>query len=301
MWMRTIVRVIRFVAIVLALVAGGALLVVYVVSQRKLSATYDVPASAVEVRTDDASIARGGHLVRAVGTCTLCHGEDLGGGVYADMGLMGRIVGPNLTPGRGGVGAQFTVTDWVRAIRYGVRRDGTSLVVMPSEVYTFFSDADLGSIIGYLEQVPPVDRELPPTRFGPLGRVLLAAGRLNLLVAPKTHHPGSATGAPPEPTAAYGKYLADVSGCHGCHGFGLSGGRVAGPPDLPLAANLTPAGLADWTDRDFLRAMREGRLPDGRALDEFMPWRSFAAMTDDELRALWLYLRSVPPRATGNK
>ena len=103
------------------------------------------------------------------------------------------------------------------------------------------------------------------------------------------------------PSIEYGRYLAQVSGCHGCHGTGLSGGRVAGPPDLPLASNLTPAGLAAWTEADFVRALREGRRPDGSAINEFMPWRGYGAMTDTELHALWLYLRSVPPRPTGTR
>ena len=76
---------------------------------------------------------------------------------------------------------------------------------------------------------------------------------------------------------------------------------MAGPPDLPLASNLTPAGLGAWTEADFVRALREGRRPDGSAINEFMPWRGYGAMTDSELRALWLYLRSVPPRATGTR
>jgi hypothetical protein len=79
---------------------------------------------------------------------------------------------------------------------------------------------------------------------------------------------------------------------------------VAGPPDLPPVSNLTPdsaTGLAEWTEADLARALRAGRRPDGRAIDGFMPWRTFAEMTDDEIRALWLYLRSVPPRPFGHK
>jgi hypothetical protein len=147
-----------------------------------------------------------------------------------------------------------------------------------------------------------VDRVVPATRFGPLGRALLAAGKLNILVAEKTPALPLGPGVPPAPTAAYGRYLADVTGCHGCHGFGLSGGRVAGPSSIPAAANLTPAGpLAAWTEADFVHALRVGRRPDGSAIDEFMPWRAYAHMTDDELRALWRYLRGVPPKPSGHK
>jgi cytochrome c553 len=288
-------------AVGIALLLAGLPAYVYTVSERALEAVYPAPSTALTLPSDPEALPRGEHLARAVGTCTLCHGDDFGGGIYADEGAIGRIVGTNLTRGRGGIANEFSVDDWVRAIRYGVRRDGTSLLVMPSEVYTFFSDADLAAIIAYIRQVPPVDRELPRSGFGWLGRTLFAFGRLNLLVAPKTHHPADARAAPAAPTAAYGRYLANVSGCHGCHGFGLSGGRVAGPPNLPLAANLTPEGMGDWTEADFVRAMREGRRPDGRELDAFMPWRNFSTMTDTELSALWQYLQSVPPKPTGSK
>lgn len=289
-----------FVVTTAGLVAAGAI-AVYAISERKLTQTYPVPSDRVAVPADANAIARGAHFFKAVGTCALCHAEDGGGTLYADLGRVGVIAGPNLTRGRGGLGASFTDADYVRAIRYGVRRDGTSLIVMPSEVFTHLSDDDLGALIAFIRQLPPVDRELPQTRFGPMGRVLLALGKLNILVAPKTFHDAGTAAAAVAPSVEYGRYLAQASGCHGCHGTGLSGGRVAGPPDLPLASNLTPAGLSGWIEADFVRALRDGRRPDGSAINEFMPWRGYGAMTDAELHALWLYLRSVPPRATGTR
>jgi hypothetical protein len=65
------------------------------------------------------------------------------------------------------------------------------------------------------------------------------------------------------------------------------------------AANLTPAGLGDWTPADFVKVMRTGTRPDGRVLDTFMPWPYYAQMTDDELRAIWLYLQAIPARPSG--
>jgi cytochrome c553 len=290
----------RLGALLAAMVLLG-LAWVFVASERQLSRRYDVALAPVAVPADSAALQRGEHLTRAVATCTLCHGDDLGGAVYADMGAMGIVAGPNLTRGPGGIGSELTDADWVRAIRHGVRRDGTSLIVMPSEVYAHLSDADLGAIVAYLKQLPPVDRVVPATRFGIAGRALLAAGKLNILVAPKTPAAAARPAVPPEPTAEYGRYLADVSGCHGCHGYGLSGGRVAGPANLPLASNLTVAGIGSWRDADFFRALREGLRPDGSTLDDFMPWKVYARMSDDELRALWAYVRSVPAREFGNK
>jgi len=274
---------------------------IYAASEHRLRARYPVPDSALVLDETGATVARGEHLVRSVVACPLCHGDDLGGNVYADMGPIGIVAGSNLTRGRGGVGATFSRADWVRAIRYGVRADGTSLIMMPSEVFTNLSNVDLASIIVYITSVPPVDREPPKSHFAYLGRALLAAGRLSILTAPKTHH-SSATERPDVSSAVQqGRYIADVSGCHGCHGYGLSGGPVAGPPGLPPAANLTPTGLSGWTLQDFARLMRTGRRPDGAPINDFMPWRVYSTMSESELAALWAYLQSVPPRPSGNK
>jgi mono/diheme cytochrome c family protein len=290
----------RALAALVALVLVGAV-AVYAASERRLRRTYDTTVPPVAVPTDSASVARGEHLARSVLSCTLCHGDDFGGRVYVSSSALGTIAGPNLTRGRGGIGGELTAADYARALRRGVRRDGRSLIVMPSEVFTHLSQQDLGAVIAYLQRVPPVDREVPRSHFGPVGRALLAMGKLDILVAGKTPHVTPPDSVPRDTTVAYGRYLADIAGCHGCHGFGLSGGRVAGPPDLPPASNLTPAGIGEWTEADFARVLRHGKRPDGSSVDPFMPWEVFRGMTDAEIHALWLYLRSVPPKPFGNK
>lgn len=89
-------------------------------------------------------------------------------------------------------------------------------------------------MVAHLKQVPPMDREIEPTHLRFAGRAMLAAGRLPLLVAGKTPRVSHRSAIAREESAAYGRYLADIGGCHGCHGRGLSGGRVAGPSYLPL-------------------------------------------------------------------
>jgi mono/diheme cytochrome c family protein len=298
--MRIIIRVLRALGLLLMIAFVCLAIFVFIGSERRLNKKHDMTVKAVAARTDSASIARGEYLFQAI-TCSLCHGEDAGGAIYSQNRLVATMAGTNLTSGRGGVGAQRSDIDYVRAIRRGVRHDGTSLIVMPSEVFTHFADSDLGAILGYLRQLPPVDREVPASGFGPMGRALLAAGKMNILVAPKTPPYEAPADPPPTGTIEYGHYLADVAGCHGCHGYGLSGGRVAGPPGLPPASNLTPTGMGQWTEADFIRAMREGKRPDGSTLDVFMPWTVFRKMTDADLQALWLYLRSVPAKEFGNK
>lgn len=296
-------RVLRFLRTILLLAAlilvvGAA--VVYALSERRLRRRYPVAAASVPVRWDSAGVARGEHLYHTT-TCALCHGEDGGGAVYSDAGPIGLLAGPNLTRGRGGIAELRADADWVLAIRYGIHQDSTSLMVMPSEVFTHLSDADLGALLAYLRQLPPVDRDVPLSHFRWLGRLLLATGRMNILVAPKTPANAERAAVAEGPTVEYGRYLANVSGCHGCHGYGLSGGRVEGPPGIPPASNLTPAGLGEWTEQTFVALMRSGRRPDGSTLHEFMPWRQFSHMTDTELAALWRYLQSVPPKAFGGK
>lgn len=290
----------RLLALVIVLALIGAT-VVYAASERRLRKAYDMTVDSVRVPSDSASIVRGEHLVRNVIDCTLCHGSDLGGAVYSSSPAIGTVAGPNLTRGNGGVGSDYTDMDYVRAIRRGVHRDGTSLIVMPSEVFTHLSQEDLGAVIAFLKQVAPVDRVVPKSGFGPVGRALLASGKMNILVAGKTPRISPPVSVARDTSAAYGKYIADIAGCHGCHGYRLSGGKVAGPPGLPPASNLTPAGIGGWNEADLVRALREGKRPDGTPLDKFMPWEVFRGMTDAEIHALWLYLRTVPARQFGNK
>lgn len=300
-------RLLRWLWTTAALLVSLALLlvaVVYVMSWRRLTRVHAVTVVVPQaIPTDAASIARGQHLAHAVASCALCHGPDLGGQMLGEPGPIGTLAGPNLTRGEGGLGRTFADADWVRGIRHGVHANGTSLLVMPSEAFAFMSEADLAALIAYLKQLPPVDRAMPASALGPLGRALLVAGQLSILVAEKTLAMPYPAAVPSGPTAEYGRYLAGFSGCLGCHGPGLSGGHVDGPPDTPAASNLTPdsTGIQKWTEADFERALRHGVRPDGRPIDVFMPWPNFSGMTDDEVRALWLFIRSMPPKPFGNR
>jgi hypothetical protein len=85
----------------------------------------------------------------------------------------------------------------------------------------------------------------------------------------------------------------------------VSGGRIPGtPPEFPAAQNLTPdtvSGIGKWSEADFQRALRTGRRPDNTEINPAMPWKLAGQMTDEEMHAVWLYLRSVPPRAYAEK
>ena len=275
----------------LGLGALVVLLAIGVVAMGAISATrqrrvYTIAAPGVPIPTDSTSLARGRHLAVAVGTCGSCHGPDLGGQVMVNSPLMARIVAPNLTRGDGGVGARDSDDDLARAIRHGVRRDGTSLIFMPSEAFHGMSDVDLGCLIAYVRSIPPVNRTLPPTSIGPLGRVMHVMG-FPLLSAEIVDHAAPSPQPIPEGTLEYGHYLANVAGCHGCHGHALTGGPVG--PDITVGTH------GSWTEADFARVLRTGRRPDGTQLTDKMPWKNFASMTDSEVHSVWLYVRSLPP------
>lgn len=291
-------RAVKLGVIVTASIAGlaiAAIGTIYGLSAAQLRRSYPLPPQAsLSIDIAGGDLVRGEHLVRAVSLCVECHGEDLGGNQFMDAGPIGIAVGTNLTRGAGGIGAAFTDEDWVLAIRHGLRRNGRSLLIMPSEAYAHYSDADLAAVIAYVKAVPPVDRELPPTTLRLLGRALLAAGKLPMQVAENMPELTQRDAPPAGPTVAYGAYLANVAGCTGCHGPDLTGG-AGGPPGSPLPPNLTPAGnMGKWSEQEFVRSLREGVRPDGTTVNEAMPWKFIGRMTDDELHAIWLYLGSVP-------
>jgi mono/diheme cytochrome c family protein len=301
--MRRIFRWIGIVAAALVIVVLLGAATVAVASWRRISRVHTVNVMVPRtIPTDAAAIERGKHLATAMGSCTFCHGPDLGGQMIQEPSAFATLAAPNLTRGSGGLGGTFTDTDWVRAIRHGIHRDGTSLLVMPSEAFVFMNETDLGDLIAYLKQLPAVDREMPLSRLGPLGRTLLVAGQVSLITdrTPSLPYPPI---VPPGPTPEYGRYLAGYTGCIGCHGPGLSGGHVEGPPGAPPAANITPdpSGLANWTETDFDHALRRGVRKNGTPIDIFMPWPNYSGMTDVEVKALWLYVSSVPAKPFGNR
>lgn len=290
--MRRFAKVAGYVggAVVLLLAVGYT--TAFTVSDRKLAEQYDVALTSVALPADEGAIAWGSHLVHAITGCQDCHGPALAGTVMSDDAVA-VFAAPNLTSGRGGIGAELTDGDWVRAIRHGVRRDGRSLLIMPSYAYASLSDRDLGAMVAYLKQLPPVDNELPEFKLRPLGRALVAAGMFDEeFVAKKVTHRSRYDEVEPGISLEYGQYLATVGGCTSCHRPDLTGGP-SGPPDAPPASDISPAGLAGWDADDFFRAMREGRRPDGSEITEFMPWRALGAMSDDELNAIWLFVQSV--------
>jgi cytochrome c553 len=273
----------------LALLVVLAVVALYAITTRHIGRTYDFPDSPVRAATDSASLGRGRHLVEAIAKCQECHGADMGGKLWVDDPAFGRLAGVNLTSGRGGIG-ELTDADLERALRRGVTRDRRPLIFMPAEAFAALSDEDLAAIIGYLRTLPPVDREMPRPKVGPVARALYLRGNFPLLPVTMIDH-GSSRPAPVSAgvTEEYGEYLATIGGCRGCHGLALAGDAN---PDAP---DITVGRVGGWTEEDFFRSLRQGKRPDGSVIDpEKMPWVRSGQMTDDEIRAVWMYLRALP-------
>jgi mono/diheme cytochrome c family protein len=282
--------------VVLILVAVGT---VYAITSSRMGKTYSKTVPAIAIPTDSASIARGQHLAVAVGKCQACHGDNWAGTVFMNDAGFAKLTSANLTSGKGGVGGTYTDEDWVRSIRYGIGRDGKSLIFMPAEAYTHFSDTDLGQIIAYLKTLPPADIAFTPMRSpGPIMRTIYLVAGFPMLPASVINPDMQRPAVPEAPTKEYGEYLAESGGCKNCHGANLGGGEVEAKP----TPNLTRSGeLGKWSEADFEKVLHTGVRPDGRMLSRLMPWPYMKGLTSVEIGAMWAYLQSVPPAPVASK
>jgi mono/diheme cytochrome c family protein len=289
--------------IALVVVVLGIAGFVFARSELALHDTWTIDEAPLSIPTDADAIARGEHVAVTRG-CPECHEKDFAGKVVMESPPIGRMAAPNVTRGKGGLPADFADRDFEHAIRHGIKPDGHALLFMPARDFAGLSDADTADLIAYVKQKPPVDRELAPSYIGPIGRALFSFGQLPMLEArlidQRAAHPARMESAA---TVEYGRYLAQS--CTGCHGEHFSGGAIPGvPPDFPKPANITPdvaTGIGGWNKPDFYRVFREGKKPDGSAVDPFMPWQAMGKFTDTELDALWAYVRTVPARPGGHR
>ncbi len=291
---RAVRRLATALAIVLAIVvAAVAIRLAWLPSPRAMR--FDVPRHDVAVPSDAAAIARGRHLSEAVAVCTVCHGDDLGGRLAFEHPLLGRGYTPNLTRGRGGIGASYQPVDWERALRHGVDRGGRGLLFMPVDHYRHLSDADLGAMVAYYRTLAPVDNDRTGLELTWLARTMIDLGVSGPVVrAVQLDH----SAPPPAPPADAGAYLVEIGGCTFCHGPALTGGRGLEPGAPPGPGLTRDSRIAGQGFAAFAAALRTGRAADGHAIDpKFMPWQGYRRMTDDELRLIWAYLQRLPPAA----
>jgi mono/diheme cytochrome c family protein len=279
---RRFLRWARNVLLALVAIVVVAYGVIYFLSQRTLRRAYGEPLVSLAIPADSASIAEGKRLAQLRGCSGGCHGHEIEGETFLDDPLLARIVAPNLTEAV----RRYSDADLARIIRRGVRPDSHTVVVMPAEMFSMLTDADLAKIIAYLRSVPRMPGPLPEVRLGPLARLGIVLKQYEPAVA-LVHRADSLTATYPRPgdSTAPGAYLARTS-CTECHGVGLTGSRVADQttPDLKIAAG--------YSSDAFTRLMRTGKGLGDRELgmmSEVARGR-FTHFTDAEIAALRTYL-----------
>jgi len=293
-----------FVAGLVVLAGAGALLVP-ALYERKSHRVVDVPLSTVVAyRTDAAAVERGRYLFNTRG-CAECHGPD-GRGVKFINDPAGFVVkAPNISPGPGGVVAAYRPEDWERTLRHGVKPDGRPVFIMPSEDYNRLTDADLAALVAYTRQLAPVAGEPLQSQVPLIVKALYAVGQIRDAAENIDHRLPPSQPVPEAVSVEHGAYVANA--CLGCHGQHLSGGKIPGtPPDWPPAANLTPGEGSAMTARyasaeAFAAMLRSGQRPDGTKISDVMPFNMLTQMSDTDVAALHLYLKSVPARPAGER
>lgn len=305
---------------------GGFVGYVQLTYKRDFSST---PLPAIKASTDPKVIADGAYLANAIAHCSACHGNgqyankhelppdlrDLRGGYVLKAGPFGTYYPSNLTSDPDTGIAKLSDGELARVIRHGVGQRGTYDPLMAFAVGPM-ADEDLTALISYLRSLPPIKNQVPADEWGFLAKAL--SGRFNprMAVAPKYVPPA----APGEASKERGEYLANGPAlCFGCHtpidaakGFVEVGPRFSGAaePDVDaldpnfevMPPNLTPdpetGAITAFTEDAFVdRIKKVGAI--SRGTD--MPWDNFKQMTDDDLKSIFRYLKTLPPikHATG--
>lgn len=280
-----------------------AVALVFIVGQLLSCASMPERAALDSIRAsnDPEIIERGRYLVLGPAHCPSCHGERaMSGGRRFDLGPLGAVMAPNISSDpTAGIGA-LSDAMLVRSLRYGVARSGRPLLpIMP---FAEMTDRDLQAVISYLRTLEPVPYVTPDSDLSWLGSLAVS-----LLLAPEGPVSPPLPDRAPERSAEYGRYLAHtIANCHGCHtrrsrltgrfiGPAFGGGmKIMESQGAFVAPNLTmaPDGIVQrLTEQEFIERFRTRAQLNTPSP---MPWGAFARMTDDDLAAIYRYLKTLP-------
>ncbi|MGE5107322.1 MAG: cytochrome c, partial [Sphingobacteriales bacterium] len=289
------------------------ILTIIVASRQNLK--YDASYPIIKASTDSSVIARGKHLIYGPAHCITCHGPansdsllkagktiPLIGGVAFKLPV-GVIYSKNITPdAETGIG-KFTDPEIGRALRYGVHPDGT--VVFDFMPFHNLSNNDLTAVISYLRAQKPVKNKIPENTLNIMGKLVKA-----FMVKPVGPTETIQDSVKIDSSATYGKYIAlNVANCNGCHTLRDMSGAYIGEPFAGGGAfkepgkttlyppNLTPdssSRIFGWSQQMFVDRFRMGKI----IYYSHMPWNCFNTMSDDELKAIYKYLKTLKPAKT---
>ncbi len=260
-----------------------------------------------------ARLDRGRYIVEGPAHCFQCHsevdwenpgaqpkkGKKGAGTPFAEDG-MGWLYAPNITPDVETGAGSWSNEQLARAIREGIGHDGRRMFpMMPYMNFRSMSDEDLASVIVYLRSIEPVRNAVPKTVLPEPVKGLLPP-----------HEPITAAVAGPDMSnpVARGQYLVTLGNCQSCHTpmrkdgqfiteMAFAGGmRFSGPWGEVTSANITPdpSGISYYDEELFVKTLRTGHVG-SRKLNSIMPWGYFRNMTDEDLKAIFAYLKTVKP------
>lgn len=319
--MKGLKRLLLVAAGVIAL-AGGALLAWVQLTWDRVY--HDVPFPQLQASTDPEVVDCGRYLVRGPAHCSNCHvgsleevmradaGERLpmSGGWEIPIGPIAVLYSANLTPDpETGIG-RYTDGEILRLRRHNVKPDGRPSLA-PMMPFANMADDDLVAIVSYLRAGEPVRNEVPSPRWTLMGKAIAAFVRPPAF-QPILGHSPPRSAPPQEPTVERGEYLANyVANCMACHspldpatgeltgpafsGNALGERSMIDPNVIVRMPNLTPDPtgvlVRFLTEEAWIVRFRAGRiLP-----ESFMPWGPFSRMSDEDLRAIYLYLNDLEP------
>jgi mono/diheme cytochrome c family protein len=305
-------KLVSLLFVALALLVGGA--VQAVVGWRAvLFGPRARPLTAVRFEATPERVERGRYLAEARHGCVFCHSERdwsapgappladrLGAGVVWSKEGMPWLTAPNLTPDpETGLG-RASDDAIARAVREGIGIDGRALfALMPYGEFRRIPDEDMAAIVAYLRSLKPVRNALPKSALPfPLGLVMrgVPVPLVGPVAAPDLSTPEKR-----------GEYVLRTSACHHCHtpmtrgqfdaALDMAGGSgFDSPAGRAFATNLTPdaTGIGHYDAATFLQVMRTGKLG---TLSPVMPWALYSRMSDEDLGAVFAYLRTLRPVA----
>jgi mono/diheme cytochrome c family protein len=291
---------------VLAVIAG-CIVVFLIYVQLTFKQKFEAPLTGITASTDSAVIARGRYLALGPSHCYACHTPDslkkqglkepMIGGVKYETPFATFIM-PNITSDEEtGIG-RHTDEMLARAIRYNVNHNSEAMVGFMS--YNNMTDDDITAIVSYLRSTTPVRNKVPSHDYNMLGKVLM-----RFMVKPYGNVRKNEI--KPDTTADYGRYLAyDVAQCYSCHTKRDGMGKFIGEPfaggftwEYPegtyISPNLTPhdttGRIVKWSQEVFIQRFRAGKVLENSP----MPWDGYQILSDDDLKALYKFLQSLPP------
>lgn len=310
--MKRILKILVVVVCVLGVLAGAA--ITFTIGWRPFLGPRARALTNRRFESTPQRMVRGQYLVQGVLLCFGCHSEhdwkapdaaalpgmEGSGEIMPEKGLPGIIVAPNITPDPETGAGKWSDDQLSRAIREGVGHDGRALFpMMPYQHFRQLSDEDLASVVVYIRSLPPVRHPLPKTEIIFPVKYLIR------------NVPKPLSGPVPAPELSTqerrGAYLVNLALCADCHtpsvrgeviaGRDFSGGqKFEGPWGTVVSANLTPdpSGIPYYDEKLFLQTMRTGQVG-ARPLSPLMPWWAYRNMTDDDLKAIFAYLRTLKP------